>query len=367
MRITFAPVGTWGDVLPSLEVASALQASGHAVRVCTGRSFERAIAARGLEPAEAGFDFAQALQPADAAEGGKAAALALARAAPELASMVRAAAADAQVLVGNSWQVVGPSVAEALGIAWRTLQLFPRRIGPDADRTWTLFHRAVAEVRQGLKLPAVRDVPDHLFQDGRCVLAYDPVLSGDPAAVGSCVPFREEALDARVEAFLAGGPALYAGFGSMPVHHDDRLAGAVARAARRAGLRVIALGLGPDADADEGWLRLESACHASLFRRVQVAVHHGGAGTTLEAARAGVPQVIVPHLFDQPFWGARVAALGLGPAPIPRMELDEERLAEGIARASAAAERCAAFAEGARARSGLEAAARTSCSPAPGR
>jgi vancomycin aglycone glucosyltransferase len=358
MRITFAPVGTWGDVLPSLEVASALRAAGHAVRVCTGRSFAQAVASRGLELADAGFDFARALEAADAADGGKGAALALARAAPELASKVRAAAADAQVLVGNSWQIVGPSAAEALGIAWRTLQLFPRRMGPDTDRTWALFHRAIAEVRRGLTLPAARDVSAHLVPDGRCALAYDPVLSGDPAAVGSCVPHREGPLDARVEAFLAKGPALYAGFGSMRVHQDAWLAGVVARAARRAGLRVIALRFGPEGDGEEDWLRLEEASHASLFRRVQVAVHHGGAGTTYEAARAGVPQVIVPHLFDQPFWGARVAALGLGPAPVPRQAVDEERLVEGIARAREAAGRCAAFAGGARARSGLETVAR---------
>ncbi|MFD6367613.1 nucleotide disphospho-sugar-binding domain-containing protein, partial [Streptomyces roseolus] len=47
---------------------------------------------------------------------------------------------------------------------------------------------------------------------------------------------------------------------------------------------------------------------------------HGGAGTTTTAARAGVPQVVVPRAGDQPYWADRVTALGLGaarPAPSP--------------------------------------------------
>ena len=43
-------------------------------------------------------------------------------------------------------------------------------------------------------------------------------------------------------------------------------------------------------------------------------VHHGGAGTTATAARAGAPQVVVPQIADQPYWAARVAGLGIGSA-----------------------------------------------------
>ena len=43
--------------------------------------------------------------------------------------------------------------------------------------------------------------------------------------------------------------------------------------------------------------------------------------------------IVVPHLFDQAFWGERVAALGAGPPPLPRATLTAERLAERIAAA----------------------------------
>ncbi len=71
-----------------------------------------------------------------------------------------------------------------------------------------------------------------------------------------------------------------------------------------------------------------------LFPRVAVAVHHGGAGTTAEALRAGVPSVVVPAVPDQAFWGWRVATLGAGPAPIPPKRLTTERLSATILQAA---------------------------------
>jgi vancomycin aglycone glucosyltransferase len=56
---------------------------------------------------------------------------------------------------------------------------------------------------------------------------------------------------------------------------------------------------------------------------VAAVVHHGGAGTTTTAARAGAPQVVVPHIADQPYWAARVADLGIGVAhdgPTPTVD-----------------------------------------------
>jgi vancomycin aglycone glucosyltransferase len=50
----------------------------------------------------------------------------------------------------------------------------------------------------------------------------------------------------------------------------------------------------------------------ALFPRVAAVVHHGGAGTTAAAARAGAPQVIAPLFSDQFYWASRVRAVGVG-------------------------------------------------------
>ncbi|HKN66129.1 MAG TPA: nucleotide disphospho-sugar-binding domain-containing protein [Gemmatimonadaceae bacterium] len=52
----------------------------------------------------------------------------------------------------------------------------------------------------------------------------------------------------------------------------------------------------------------------ALFRRVAAVVHHGGAGTTHAAARAGAPQLIIPQHYDQYYWAKRVEKLDIGTA-----------------------------------------------------
>lgn len=51
---------------------------------------------------------------------------------------------------------------------------------------------------------------------------------------------------------------------------------------------------------------------SALLPHVALLVHHGGIGTTAEALRAGVPQLVAPLAFDQFDNAARVCALGVG-------------------------------------------------------
>jgi UDP:flavonoid glycosyltransferase YjiC (YdhE family) len=109
-------------------------------------------------------------------------------------------------------------------------------------------------------------------------------------------------------------------------------------AIRRAGVRaVLVAGWGGLAahhahDTDDVFA-VEAIPYDRLFPRMAAIIHHGGAGTTGAAFRAGVPSIVVPFAVDQPFWASRVAALGVGPAPIPRRRLTEERLAGAITQA----------------------------------
>jgi sterol 3beta-glucosyltransferase len=78
---------------------------------------------------------------------------------------------------------------------------------------------------------------------------------------------------------------------------------------------------------------VDSVPFSWLFPRVAAIVHHGGAGTTAAGLRAGVPSVVIPFFGDQPFWGQRVAELGVGPEPVPRKKLTVERLGQAIQKA----------------------------------
>ena len=56
--------------------------------------------------------------------------------------------------------------------------------------------------------------------------------------------------------------------------------------------------------------------HRLIFPYCSAIIHHGGAGTTHSAARSGRPQMIVPLLLDQFYWGYRVKETGIGPGSV---------------------------------------------------
>lgn len=73
------------------------------------------------------------------------------------------------------------------------------------------------------------------------------------------------------------------------------------------------------------------APHDWLFPKCAGVVHHGGAGTSAAAIRAGVPSSIVHVFGDQPDWGKRLKALGVGTEPLAMKELDAPSLARRLA------------------------------------
>jgi sterol 3beta-glucosyltransferase len=144
---------------------------------------------------------------------------------------------------------------------------------------------------------------------------------------------------AALERFLAAGaPPVYIGFGSVLAGRDPAaittlLVAALGRAGMRGLIYRGAWGdLAPNA-LPEHVLAIDAVPHDWLFRRVAAVVMHGGAGTTAAALRAGAPVVSIPFYGDQRFWAARVAALGAGPPPLARRELEPARLAAAIQQA----------------------------------
>jgi sterol 3beta-glucosyltransferase len=122
----------------------------------------------------------------------------------------------------------------------------------------------------------------------------------------------------------------------MGNRNPEEVTGIVLEALDRCKVRGVLItgwgGLGK-ADLPSQVFRIESIPHDWLFPQMAAVVHHGGAGTTAAALRAGVPSVIVPFAADQPFWADRVVRLGAGPKPIPRKQLSVDRLARAIAAA----------------------------------
>jgi vancomycin aglycone glucosyltransferase len=188
-----------------------------------------------------------------------------------------------------------------------------------------VFGPALNTQRVANGLPPVDSVRDYLLGDHPW-LAADPVLAPwpepadlDVVQTGAWILPDERPLPADLEAFLdAGPPPVYVGFGSMRAPQD--IARVAIEAIRAQGRRALVAhgwaGLAPIDDRDD-CLAVGEVNQQALFGRVAAVVHHGGAGTTTTATRAGAPQVVVPQWADQPYWAGRVADLGIGVAHEP--------------------------------------------------
>ncbi len=274
------------------------------------------------------------------------------------------------VVTGLLGQEVAAAVAERRGLRMAALHYCPVRAngvvspvsgvrGPRTTRAvwtlgervrWGLTRRAENEQRAALGLGGTRvHLPTRLRAAGAVeVQAYDPALA--PGLVDEWGPRRpltgflalDDAARARLgeagsasgadgaaaglDAWLDDGePPVYVGFGSMPVADPAALLAAVDAACADLGVRALVSAgwndfSGPDGATgapgpDAKRVRVVGAVdHAAVLPRCRAAVHHGGAGTTAAALRAGLPAVVGWYSADQPMWGDLLRGAGVGVA-----------------------------------------------------
>lgn len=131
-----------------------------------------------------------------------------------------------------------------------------------------------------------------------------------------------------------GQKPIYIGFGSLPVEEPEKMTQIIVEALEITGQRGIINkgwgGLGNLKEPKDNVYLLDNCPHDWLFLQCAAVVHHGGAGTTAAGLRAACPTTVVPFFGDQPFWGDRVYARGVGPAPIPVDEFSLDKLVAAI-------------------------------------
>ena len=379
MKITFLTYGTDGDTRPLLALAQAVVARGHDAHVLGDVAGAGRARALGIPFTALAGDMRASFTPGGAFG-------ALLRDGADMAKLMRACAAQARdhtrpwletacaVARGSDALVysglagfVGLAAADGLGIPcigaamWPmtpTRAFAPPFLGGRRLPGWLnlLAHRAFDHLAWSMFGPALNRARAQVFgaaprrrpwRGNPILYGCSPTLlarPGDwpagaeitgswqlPPAPGWQPP--RALLD-----FLNGGPPpVYIGFGSMAGIDAATLTAAIGAVAQERRVLFQPGWSGIDAARlPPGVFVLDDTPHDWLFPHMALVVHHGGAGTTHAAARAGVPSVVVPFAGDQFFWAQRLVARGIA-ATCPAAQLDGARLARVVQAASAPA------------------------------
>ncbi|MGV9700521.1 glycosyltransferase [Streptomyces sp. NPDC003470] len=338
MRILFAGAGNFGHVYPLLPLAKAARAAGHEVFFATGEQLHPAVTAAGLEPVPAGRSVPEGFMEA-ARSGGL---LAPGDADLKPQDVPPEVLADLHVQVFGSvlprwvtedltaalgrlrpdlvvYEALNPGAAFAAhlaGVPAVAHGVGPMTVGPDDARVMEQLLVTAGDL--GVDVPggqllalarAFVDICPPSLQDPHFLAAplhrieQRPVPYAEP---GGELPERIRAAEGRFvyvtlgTAFASAEVLRTVVEGLLPLDVPVLVAAGPV-------VPVAALGEQPERVVAVPWVaQSEALRHAALV------VQHGGAGTTLAALAAGLPQLVLPQGADGPANAAAVHAAGAG-------------------------------------------------------
>lgn len=381
MRIGIIALGSRGDIQPLIALGAGLHAAGHFVRLITNENYAAPVRAQGLDFWPVSGDV-QAVAQSDEMRAllekgnflaiNRLTAVAVQEAALDWAREALDGGRDVDLLLaGVGGLFLAVALAEKLNIPliqsyvvpFTPTTAFSGALLPPALGRFSGANRLTHHLTRQMMWQAYRtadtrarrevlNLPPASFWGPYATarMHSGPVLYGFSTAV---IPrpsnwdanqhvtgfwFLDAGPDwtpppALVDFLQRGDPPLTIGFGSMIQPRPQETADLILQALAQTGQRAVILSGWGDyqmADLPDTVFVAEAVPHDWLFPRAAAVVHHGGAGTTAAGLRAGVPSILVPFFGDQPFWGQRVADLGVGPQPIRRAKLTADRLSAAI-------------------------------------
>lgn len=371
-------VGTTGDIHPFMRIASALQALDRKVTFITHSYYENVVCGAGLPFVGIGTDeeFLRVLGNPDIWDPRKGFSALFANYSDVLKQVLEAiksvSAQAPQVVIGHPFAVPGAVIAHELGFVQSVVAAYlapsnlrtchdPLNIGSVSVPRWVpmswrralwrfvekgwIDPVAVAQlnaVRTPLGLSKVHSFLAHITEAPDLSVTlfpswFAPVVPDWPRPLieGDFQLFEATAQDGFTDdlsAFLAVGekPFVFTP-GTGNLHAADFFACALS-AVNRLGRRAIFLTKERaqiQMSLPESVLWQPYVPLSALLPHAAALVHHGGIGTTAEALRCGIPQMIVPFAWDQFDNGARIASLGVGMV-IPAKRLRSRKLARSL-------------------------------------
>lgn len=383
MRLLFSTFGSLGDLHPYIAVARAARVRGHEPIIATSAKYRTKIEAEdiGFRPIRPDLPEAAEFAPlAKRVMDGRTGPQYLFKEllSPTLrqnyADLV-AASEDVDCIITHPAALGGPLAARMLKKMWLSSVLAPislwsqhdppvppslplleimRAFGPLWGRTSLKFARQATQswVREVWELSQEEGLPTsgHPIFEG----SYSPIGTlalfsphyGAPqadwpvntTATGFCFfdksGYAGQRSDEWREWVRDGEPPIVFTLGSSAVFDSEAFFRASSQLAVELGLRAIFLTGGTmrwDAPLPPSQLDVQYAAYSELFPLAHSIVHQGGIGTTAQALRAGVPQIIVPFAHDQPDNAARLRRLGVG-SIVPRRRYERGGATEVLKR-----------------------------------
>jgi len=362
MKLVLSSYGGRGDIEPAVVVGRELQRRGHDVRMVVPPNLVGFAEAAGLPAVDYGLDSKDILElqwkyftcygrtPWKFKELNRMATETAEFAAECWGSMTRTLAAVAQdadlLLTGLIFEQPAANVAEAYDIPLVTLHYFPYRVhgrllpllpSPLSRlamtvNDWTAWRGTRddedAQRRELGLAKATGPAPRRIAERGSLeIQAYDelifPGLARDWAKsdgrrpfVGALAMASPTDSDDEVAAWIATGPPpIFFGFGSVPIGAPADTIAMIAAACARLGERAIVGAGGTDYSNVPQFDHVKvvgQVNYATIFPNCRAVVHHGGSGTLAACLRAGVPQLVLWTLPDQPFFAAQLKRLKVG-------------------------------------------------------
>ena len=362
MKFVLACYGVRGDVEPSVVVGRELLRRGHDVRIAVPPNLVGFAESAGLAAVAYGLDSRPLVEaqreywacffrvPWKLKE--------LDRLGREISEFVTQCWKDVSTLTpladgadlliaGSGFEQFAANVAQYYDLPLATLHFFPMRANgqllpflpaPLGRSAMTVYERlswggALKEVEQAqrheLGLPkATSPWPRRIAERGSLeIQAYDEVLFPGLAAewatwdglrpfVGALAMELPTAADEEVASWIAAGtPPICFGFGSIPIGSTAETLAMIGAACAQLGERALVCSGGTDFSDVPYFEHVKVAGvvnYAAIFPACRAVVHHGGAGTLAAALRAGVPQLILWTMSDQPFFAAQLKRLKVG-------------------------------------------------------
>ena len=367
MKIVLATFGSRGDVQPMIALTLALQSAGHDVLLAGPPEKASWIREMGCRFHPLGKDVTAFIDSMENAHSIRAAAHFIRFLRAEIDAQfdsIPDIISGADLVLGASLVFSLSSITEAMGIKYRFIAFAPQLM-PSSHHPFMAFKNQGFPGwinRMGWNLAACLDKPNltrrininrrkiglaPLNSAWEHILGKDVIIASDEEIAGappdlaiSCAQtgymhlVQPSQQSPELEAFIsAGPPPVYSGFGSMPKQDQANIVPLIVKAARYNGRRVVIAKFWAEPSefsVSEDVFFIQKYPHLDLFPRMAAVIHHGGAGTTATTARSGVPQIIVPHILDQYYWGNQIHKSGLGPKPIWRSKLTAEKLAQAI-------------------------------------